>query len=109
MGSTRAKLSVYPKYRFPNEASDRQAQRATEIFVRTYSLSRRAVVPDESVPQLVDLGTAMMDAVEGPHYTFVDPRFCKHSRSMVDQARRLRQLFREKSEHRRVIIGVRRT
>ena len=49
----------------------------------------------------------MMDGVEGPHYTFVDPRLCEDSKAMVEQARRLSDLFGEKDEHRDVIIGVR--
>lgn len=40
----------------------------------------------------------MMDGVEGPHYTFVDPRLCDDSKAMVEQARRLsKQLLTSRS------------
>lgn len=55
----------------------------------------------------MELGAALMDHVEGPHFTFVDPRLYSDTSAMVAQARRLITLFESKDVDRgRIIVSV---
>ena len=59
------------------------------------------------VYQLVELGVSMLERVEGPHYTFIDPRYHEDTPSMVRQAVRLVRLFVEKGIGRdRIVVTV---
>ncbi|KAI0922645.1 hypothetical protein AcV5_009562 [Taiwanofungus camphoratus] len=56
---------------------------------------------------VVELGAALMDHVEGPHFTFVDPRLYSDTSAMVAQARRLITLFESKDVDRgRIIVSI---
>ncbi|KAH9903331.1 aldolase [Cubamyces lactineus] len=56
---------------------------------------------------LVELGVSMLERVEGPHYTFVDPKFHDDTPSMVGQAVRLVRLFVDKGISRdRIVITI---
>ncbi|KAI8989071.1 aldolase [Trametes punicea] len=56
---------------------------------------------------LVELGALMLDSVNGPHYTFVDPRLHDNSRAMVKYAMRLTKLFAKKGYSRdRIVVTI---
>ncbi|KAI0332207.1 aldolase [Cubamyces sp. BRFM 1775] len=56
---------------------------------------------------LVELGVSMLERVEGPHYTFIDPRYHEDTPSMVRQAVRLVRLFVEKGIGRdRIVVTI---
>ncbi|KAI0672238.1 aldolase [Trametes maxima] len=56
---------------------------------------------------LVELGASMLDRVDGPHYTFVDPRLHDDPRAMVKHALRLLRLFAEKGYGReRIVVTI---
>ncbi|TFK90009.1 aldolase [Polyporus arcularius HHB13444] len=55
----------------------------------------------------VALGVELMEAVAGPHFTFVDPRNHDDARAMVRQALRLMRLFAKHGYRRdRIIISI---
>lgn len=57
--------------------------------------------------QLVELGASMADRVDGPHYTFVDPRYHDDAATMVKQALRLARLFAKQGYGReRLVVTV---
>lgn len=57
--------------------------------------------------QHVELGASMADRVNGPHYTFVDPRYHDDAASMVKQALRLARLFAKQGYGReRLVVTV---
>ena len=59
---------------------------------------------------MFELGHVIMERVEGPHLTFVDPRRYNNKCAMVKNARRLVSLFKEKGiQGSRVIVSVSRT
>ncbi|OSD00496.1 aldolase [Trametes coccinea BRFM310] len=53
---------------------------------------------------LVELGTSMLDRVDGPHYTFIDPRLHDSPSAMVKDALKLAKLFAEKGYGRDRIV-----
>ncbi|KAI0357640.1 aldolase [Trametes cingulata] len=56
---------------------------------------------------LVELGASMLDRVNGPHYTFVDPRLHDSTTAMVKHALRLVRLFTEKGYGRdRIVVTI---
>ncbi|KAI0649865.1 aldolase [Trametes meyenii] len=56
---------------------------------------------------LVELGASMLDRVDGPHYTFVDPRLHDDPCAMVKHALRLVRLFAEKGYGReRIVVTI---
>ncbi|KAI0372355.1 aldolase [Pilatotrama ljubarskyi] len=56
---------------------------------------------------LVELGVSMLDRVDGPHYTFVDPRLHDSTTAMVKHALRLVRLFAEKGYGRsRIVVTI---
>jgi hypothetical protein len=60
--------------------------------------------------QLFGLGNAMLDRVEGPHLTFVDPRRHNNRPGMIHNARRLVSLFEGKGIDRsQIVVSVSRT
>ena len=57
--------------------------------------------------QLVELGVSMLERVDGPHYTFINPKFHDDMSWMVRQAVRLVRLFVEKGISRdRIVVTV---
>lgn len=82
---------------------------ATEIYVRT-SRSVPGGPPRLISPpaQLVELGAALAEAVDGPVCIAIDPRRHRDTGRMVSQGRRLAGRLREKGvrqEH--IVVGVR--
>ncbi|KAI0827323.1 aldolase [Trametes gibbosa] len=56
---------------------------------------------------LVELGVAILEQVEGPHYTFIDPRLHDNTGAMIKQALRLVRLFTKKGHRReRIIVTI---
>ncbi|CDO68603.1 hypothetical protein BN946_scf184996.g34 [Trametes cinnabarina] len=56
---------------------------------------------------LVELGASMLDRVEGPHYTFVDPRLHDNPGAMAKYAMKLVKLFAEKGYGRdRIVVTI---
>ncbi|RDB17378.1 Transaldolase [Hypsizygus marmoreus] len=56
---------------------------------------------------LFELGNIILDRVDGPHFSFVDPRRHSDSAGMVRNAKRLVSLFDEKEIHRgKVVISI---
>ncbi|KAI9056465.1 aldolase [Trametes sanguinea] len=56
---------------------------------------------------LVELGASMLDRVDGPHYTFVDPRLHESPSAMVKYALKLAKLFAEKGYGRdRIVVTI---
>ncbi|KAH9846073.1 aldolase [Lenzites betulinus] len=65
------------------------------------------VLADAMQFYLVELGVAMLDRVEGPHYTFVDPRLHDNTGAMIKHALRLVKLFAKKGYGReRIIVTI---
>ncbi|EGO01262.1 hypothetical protein SERLA73DRAFT_105896 [Serpula lacrymans var. lacrymans S7.3] len=60
-----------------------------------------------TTPQLVELGTAMLDFVPGPMFTFIDPRLYDNTAAMVRQAKSLVGRFEKFGVPRdRVVITI---
>lgn len=54
--------------------------------------------------QLFELGNIILYRVDGPHFTFVDPRRYNNTIGMIKNARRLVSLFEEKGIQRDAIV-----
>ncbi|KAF8665028.1 hypothetical protein AX16_000640 [Volvariella volvacea WC 439] len=75
----------------------RVTRTALERFVGTVLLPVvNKSLTDISREQLVELASALIDRVEGPHFTFADPRLFNDVSAMVRNACRLSKLFEER-------------
>ncbi|KAL1948401.1 hypothetical protein VTO73DRAFT_12476 [Trametes versicolor] len=83
------------------------AKRAIEERRPSGEWDLKRILDEAMLFYLVELGASMADRVNGPHYTFVDPRYHDDAASMVKQALRLARLFAKQGYGReRLVVTI---